>query len=458
MPIDITRDIYTNLIKWKDTSDLVLLVEGARQVGKTYIVRKFANENFKSIIYINLVEDSGAKLLDLIAKWSGCGDERELIVNVLKSFNNSFTDDNNTVVIIDEIQESCEVFNKIRSFNRLMNCRFIVTGSYLGRVVLDNKFWLSDGDTYKLTVRPLTFKEFLGAIDSNALSIFNNIDLYGSSPRSDYELLKGYFKRYLIIGGYPAVVKSYITNKNLNIVSELQNSLLQTFAYESAHYLGSEEYTTLISTSFKYFASLMLREKKGLKNNNLAEEMIKLEPDLKYKVGSLGFSKTQYSKVLSWLLSTQSIYGCNKAINCNLSDLVYYQRFYFNDTGILFNLLVDIIADSGAIMGILNENYVCCVLKDKNLATNFGVFGNYEIDFVMKDLRYIYGIEVKAGKSQGKSILQAYKNGTINKVLYLKGDTYGGVDEDKITIPIYLFERFEFFTDRNSFIENMFNE
>ena len=72
-----------------------------------------------------------------------------------------------------------------------MKCRFIVTGSYLGRAVLDRKFWISDGDTYKVTVRPLTFKEFLGAFDSDVLKIFNEIDLYGGSPESDYEVLKG---------------------------------------------------------------------------------------------------------------------------------------------------------------------------------------------------------------------------------------------------------------------------
>ena len=94
--------------------------------------------------------------------------------------------------------------------------------------------------------------------------------------------------------------------------------------------------------------------------------------------------------------------------------------------------------DKDISMGIRNENYVCIVLKNKKLMTNFETFANYELDFLLKDSEHIYGIEVKTGKDAGKSVMKAYEKGKIDKILYLKGDTYGGVDGNKITIPIYL--------------------
>ena len=149
--MDIERDVYKDFLDWKDNSDLVLLVEGARQVGKTYLATKFANENFKNVIYINIADDTGKVFIDILNKHINIGDEKKLLLNTLTEYSKTFTNTKDTVVIIDEIQESSLVYNKIRSFNRLMYCRFIVTGSYLGRTSLSNDFWESAGDFKTIT-------------------------------------------------------------------------------------------------------------------------------------------------------------------------------------------------------------------------------------------------------------------------------------------------------------------
>lgn len=439
---DITREAYSSLVRWKNSTDLVLLVEGARQVGKTYLVKKFAEENFKKFIYINLVEDSGKTFINLLNTLSGTvGKEKELLTEVLRKYDSSFIDDKELLVIIDEIQESHEVYNKIRSFNRYMNCRFIVTGSYLGRISLDKNFWVSSGDYYSITITPLTFREFLGAVDKYYLDLFYRTDLYGNSLEIDYINLKNIFDVYIRVGGYPGIVKRFLQGEDIRNLFE---GLLTTFATESARYLNDTKYITMINNSFRYFATVLLKEKKGLQNNNLGEEFIKLNEELKYKVGGLDFSKKQYSDVLNWLLATHSIYGCNKLVNCDLLDIQYNSRFYFNDTGLLFYLFTELEIDESLFIGALYENYVCDVLKNKRLMCNFATFANYEIDFILKDYKVTYGIEVKTGKSSGKSVNEALSKGLIDKILYLKGDTYGGIEGDKITIPIYLFERFDF--------------
>lgn len=127
LDIDIERDVYKDFLNWKNNSDLVLLVEGVRQVGKTYIVTKFANENFKNVIYINIADNTGKVFIDILNKYISIGDEKKLLLNTLTEYSKTFTNTKDTVVIIDEIQESSLVYNKIRSFNRLMYCKFMVT-------------------------------------------------------------------------------------------------------------------------------------------------------------------------------------------------------------------------------------------------------------------------------------------------------------------------------------------
>lgn len=90
-----------------------------------------------------------------------------------------------------------------------------------------------------------------------------------------------------------------------------------------------------------------------MQNNNAGEELIKLSKKLNYREGSLNFNKKQYTAVLSWLLSNYALYGCDKAIDCDLMNIEYNQRFYFNDLGILNYLLINMEIDKDISMGIL---------------------------------------------------------------------------------------------------------
>lgn len=442
---DIPRDDYIELIKWKDSIiDTVLLVEGARQVGKTYLVKKFAKENFKNVIYINMLDESGIKFLDALTATKTNSSDNELISNSLKTVNSSFVDNEDCVVIIDEIQESSLVYNKIRNFNRYMKAKFIVTGSYLGRVINDAKFWESVGDTYDITIRPLTFKEFLRVFNKDAFTMFNSIGLYEDTNRNSHLYLSNLFKLYLVIGGYPAIVKTFIGTQNINNVFAMHKKMLSKFSIESARYLGGDEYSIPIEKSFEYFAIALTKEKKGLKNHNPSRRLSNIDIS-----GKLNFSEKQYTKLFSWLVKSNILYSCSKAIDCDLSNTIDSQRFYFNDVGLLNSLLSNKGIPSSIIKGSLYENYVCNVLEGKGLDLNFATFNNYELDFLLAHNKTSYGIEVKSGKMAGESVKQALRIKRIDKILYLKGDTFGGKTGDTITLPIYLFERFSF--EENTF-------
>ncbi|MGM9979065.1 MAG: AAA family ATPase [Clostridium sp.] len=174
----IEREVYKSLVNWKNSGEEPLLVEGARQVGKTYLVKKFAEENFSTYLYIDMASNSGDRLLSLLNKHKNANSNKEMLIKALTEFSPHFKDNSNTLVIIDEIQESYEVYNLIRSFNRECKWRFILISSYLGRVSLDKKMWVSAGDLTKLEIKPLTFREFLKAVNSEVVSLFDTIDLY----------------------------------------------------------------------------------------------------------------------------------------------------------------------------------------------------------------------------------------------------------------------------------------
>jgi predicted AAA+ superfamily ATPase len=127
----IKREVYKKLLQWKaDKRHTTLEVNGARQVGKTFIIDKFAEDNFKHTTYINLFELSGSQFMacyKAATQWQpGQGARpKSPLHDALKMFDADFSDDEDTIVIIDEIQESAEIYNRIREFTRQFRCRFI---------------------------------------------------------------------------------------------------------------------------------------------------------------------------------------------------------------------------------------------------------------------------------------------------------------------------------------------
>ena len=156
MSVELKRDIYEKLADWKkERTGKVLELSGARQVGKTFILKKFARESYKYSIYINMVEDTGKaflKCLDTAASWEpGCDRIEKPIHRALELYDRNFLDTEDVLIVIDEIQDSPEVYGKIRSFAREFCCDFIVTGSYLGKT-REKEFFQAAGDVNFLTM------------------------------------------------------------------------------------------------------------------------------------------------------------------------------------------------------------------------------------------------------------------------------------------------------------------
>lgn len=447
---ELQRDIYKDLLKWKkDRSGKVLELSGARQVGKTYILTKFGNENYKNFIYINMAQTSGKdfiKCLDTAEAWVP-GQKRieQPLHRAFALFHGAFADSEDTLVVIDEIQESARVFSMIRQFSREFQAYFIVTGSYLGKT-LEPGYFMPAGDVEMLAMHPLSYEEFLGAFDRREL--YESVDLHGQSEHREYDELKSLYKLYCRIGGYPAVVNEYREKQDIAACEKVLDGLIQIFISESERYFDSILEINLLEQLLPAVAQTMLKEKKGSKD--LITDLSKIV----FKEESNRISKKSINHSLAWLYHSHIVRYCGMVVEGNILDAVQNVRFYFNDLGICRYFLDRAGANPGDIAGIINENFVYLYLErcvgQRRIAGVQPMFATYkegELDFFVnsRDDFCNYGIEVKAGKSEGKTANRMLEDKKVDYVYFMKGDTYGGTAEGKkYTVPVYLMGKVKF--------------
>lgn len=452
--IEFKRDIYEDILKWKNDafSKKVLFVKGARQIGKTHVINNFVDNHFKDSIRINLMTEDKEDLRIISEqiqqeRIEGTLDRRKVNSNheLFRRFSKNFVDSEDFVIVIDEIQEDYKIFNKIREFAREFKARFIVTGSYLGATILREEYNQSAGDTVSLFMTPMTFPEFITACGKSDL--YNNLDLYGKSSKSDYDEISKYYNDYLIVGGYPESVDRYLTLGKVS--GDYYNELVNTIFEESRKYFNLQsiggnlvDYSALEACVFGV-TKLLLKDKKGINKGDYVSELKRIGNE-----HTLKLTEKNWTQAIAWLQRAGLIDGCCKVVDFKFDEKLFNQRYYFNDVGLsnyLFNKYNEKKGNESEIMELVNKTFVFNEIRRTSIP-NFALYNQSELDFVYyhKTTKLIYGIEVKSGKNKGATIEAALHDKKIDKALYCKGNTYGGIDGDRITIPIYLFPRFNF--------------
>ncbi|MDO4329094.1 MAG: AAA family ATPase [Lachnospiraceae bacterium] len=446
------RKAYEKLLQWKkEDSGKVLELSGARQVGKTYLLKKFAEENFDHVVYINMAELSGEEFLqcmDKIRQWEpGTPRIEKPVHQILKLFDDTFQDTKDTIIIIDEIQESSRVYNLIRTFAREFNCYVAVTGSYLGRL-LDKDFFLPAGDLETMTLETLSFEEFTDIFGKS--NLYRTIDLYGSSDKEEYDQLRALYDIYQRIGGYPSVVSMYLEHNDFQKCEAEIKRLIEVFTNESKRYFDDVLDTNLFAKLFSGVAITLIREKQGVRD--LTEEVSRIV----YQQESGRITKRMINHALGWLQASHIISYAGKSVDCDYLDVKENARFYFLDMGMAHYFLTRTGAEGGTVKGIIAENFVYRVLLEhieKDIAGRTPWFAIYqktkgELDFFVRSLLDYknYGIEVKSEAGSGKTARELLKDGKLDYLYFMKGDTQGGIAEEGtvITIPLYLAGRVRF--------------
>ena len=446
------RQVYDQMLDWKQQSGhSTLEVSGARQVGKTYIVNKFADEQYKHKIYVNLLELSGELFLELyddlrteMKKGLHCENP---VFELIKRYRPDFEDTPDTVVIIDEIQESPAIYNRIREFTRMLESDFIITGSYLGRV-LNKAFKFSAGDLDTIEVLTLNFEEFLTAM--NQYDLYEKLDLYGDSDEEIHHKLRKLYQTYTTIGGYPAVVVEYMNSHSLPNCEKILLKIINLFIQESKRYFDDILDAAVYQNIFSCVARILVKEKKGFEKDSFSEEL----QNIVVKDYSSNISKSSINRAIDWLYSSGIIGFAGKLPECSILDFKAKARCYFMDIGLAYYFLTKAGVSKAAVSGIINENFVYLDLRRRiahpsEIALEtpaFATLGNGEIDFYVKELasERTYAVEVKSGKNSGKTAAEALEKKKADYVLYAKGNTCGGKADNTITIPIYGISKYKF--------------
>lgn len=445
--IIIKRDIEHELIRWKNKdTGRVLQLSGARQVGKTFSITEFAKKNFDRFLYINCVERSGQVFMECLKKAEEFkpGKAAELSDGIKKAFklyDENFVDDKNTIVIIDEIQESSFIYNHIRNMARQFDCYFVVTGSYLGRP-LNKEFFLPAGDIDRMTMYTVTFPEFLGVFGLREL--YESLDLFGGSSKEEYDKIREYYYVYEQIGGYPAVVSSYFDSGNIDSCNEIKENIIETFINESERYFEDIKDVDVIRRTLNAIALMRINEKDGVRD--LTERLSKIA----YDEASGRVTKTMINQVIAWLYKSNIIGYCTKAIDADFKTLQENSRYFYMDPGIAEYFLRKTMLHPNEWKGVLAENFVyCCLIRYATILGNpyFATYSktNGELDFVVRSKKdyKIYGIEVKSTNQAAKTANAMLQDNKIDYAYFLKGNTYGGIEGKRFTVPLFLADRLD---------------
>lgn len=426
------RYAFEQLKSWKENPNRKpLVIRGARQVGKTWLMREFAKECYAKVAYISFVDTPDAKN---IFEGNYNLDNILLGLNVLT---NVQITPNDTLIIIDEIQECERALNALKFFKEnAPDYHIIAAGSLLGVAVRQKQFSFPVGQVDFLNLYPLSFCEFLDAIGENKLSELI-LDKNWAVLQNFQDKCINLLKQYMFVGGMPEAVKSFATNKDMAEVRRLQNVIIAGYKEDFSKYTESYNVPKINAVW-----------------NSLPTQLAKENKKFTYKDVQKGARAREYEAAVEWLTLTGLVYKIHKITKPNLPISGYEEasafKLYMIDTGLLCaKAMLDAktIIEGNKIFeefkGALTEQYVLQELKIKdNLPiTYWGTDnGTAEIDFVIQDKDMVIPIEVKATVNLKAKSLASYRQKYEPKKAVRT--SLAGFEENNglFNIPLYMIE------------------
>lgn len=435
------RKIEFVLAEWKNSKlKKPLVIKGIRQCGKTYIVRKFAKENYESVVYMNFILEPDKK-----TAFTGNIDVDTIILNLSALIPNSRFINGKTCIILDEIQECREARTALKSFQ--MDGRFdvIATGSLLGvKGYGKSEMDMEEGQDsipvgYENVVEmyPLDFEEFLWAnginekVVATVKSCFENETVV---PDGIHKVMMELLYRYVIVGGLPDVVNTFLETKNIEQTYHVQRSLIAEYEDDMVKYAADED-KPRIRECFE----------------SIPKQLAKDNKKFQYSVVRKGARSAQYIGSIQWLEDAGIAKRCynTKVTELPLEGNAVSDCFklYTTDVGLLVSMLdygtqADILKGNllgykGAIFENLIADFLC---KSGQKLYYYQKDSGLELDFLVRYKSECVVIEVKAKSGQTKSLKTVLKNKNvyhINNAIKL-GKYNVGREGEVLTIPLYM--------------------
>ena len=416
------------------------MIKGIRQCGKTYIVQKFAKENYDSVVYMNFILEPDKK-----SAFTGNIDVDTIILNLSALIPNSRFIKGKTCIILDEIQECREARTALKSFK--MDGRFdvIATGSLLGVRGYCNSGKKEDNGQdsipvgYETVVEmyPLDFEEFLWANGINEKVIdavkacFENETVV---PDGIHNVMMELLYRYVIVGGLPEVVNTFLDTRNIELTYRVQRNLIAEYEEDMVKYADNAD-KSRIRECFESIPKQLAKENKKFQ----------------YSMVRKGGRSSQYIGSIQWLEDAGLVRRC---YNTQITELPLEGnsikdcfKLYTTDIGILIAMLdygaqADILKGNllgykGAIFENLMADFLC---KSGQKLYYFQKDSGLELDFLVRYKGECVVLEIKAKSGKTKSLKTVLKNKSVYHVNNaIKLGIYNvGREEEILTIPLYM--------------------
>ncbi len=427
------RKIMKDLINWKNNPDkMCLLIKGARQVGKTYIIDKFCKENYKNYIYINFFEGNNYKEI-----FEGNLDIDTICKQLSLKFPNISLSDkpNETVLVLDEIQDCPQAITALKFLSIAKRFDVIATGSLLGINYKEVPSY-PVGYIEHLEMHSLDFEEFCWA---NGISeeAFGYIREYYEKlepvPALMHNQMMELFKEHIVVGGMPRVVDDFVKNHNFASVLKLQRGILQDYENDIIKY-GDNTEKPKIRNAFL----------------SIPKHLAKDYKKFRYNLIESGANSRKYASSLRWLDDANITCFCYNLstpelpLEGNAKNDIF--KIYMRDTGLLMAMLEDgyqeeiISGNLGIYKGAIYENIIADIFVKKNRKLYYFEHNStLEIDFIIKYKNKATGVEVKSSNNtKSKSLNTLINNWNLEGGIKLSNKNVSIISDKVINLPLYM--------------------
>ena len=396
----------------ESNSGKVLLIDGARQVGKTFIIRYVGQRLFENYIELNMVEDSvGDRLFENVRT------VEDFYIQVSMLAGDRMKERDNTLIFIDEIQAYPHLLTLLKFLSQDNRFHYIASGSLLG-VTLSQTTSIPMGSIRKVRMFPLDFEEFLYANGMNELvisSMRKKFECLESLEENMHKKMMDLFRKYLLVGGLPDAVNSYIAEKNIRSVREIQSEIHDYYAADASKY--DEERNLKIRRIYDLIPSNMENKKKRVVVQSIENKKGKMFSDYE--------DEFEYLISAGIALNVQAI--SNPSFPLIESAGKNLLKLYLNDVGILTGILYGnniraVLDDERSInLGSVYES----VAASELIAHGYKLFyydnrNKGEVDYLIDDYDSLstVPIEIKSGKDY--TVHSALNNFVSNEDYHIK--------------------------------------
>lgn len=423
------REIINNLIKWKDSENRKpLIIHGARQVGKTYIVKEFGKEYYDNLIYVNF--ETNKELSSQI----GESIDAKYVINKLELFYGEKIIPGKTLIFFDEIQANERALTSLKYFcEDASEYHIIAAGSLLGIAINRENYSFPVGKVQMLNMYPLSFKEFLIAIGRENL-IEEIQKHFANNERMDkgiHELCLKLYRTYLVVGGMPEVVQTYIDEQKTISAIDVQAEILESYERDMTKYADNSLSNRIISA----FDSIPVQ---------LAKDNQKFQ----YKVISRGGTSSIFGEAILWLKNSgivNQIYKAKSELPLEMHKDLASFKLYMSDVGLFVNKAryplyqIDLSTQPTMIsMGPLTEHYVANELRIKGYESYYWESeGKAELDFLIQKDLDIIPIEVKTSTHIKARSLDLYMKTYKPKYAIRISEKNFGFENNIKSVPLY---------------------